>query len=81
MSKSSEKSNQGRFAEEAADLVFRGRKSFGGYYKSLNLQSYEAWLKSVEGEGQGKQFEAALARYFLDEGERYAAHLLRVAGA
>jgi hypothetical protein len=38
-------------------------------------------LKSVEDEGEGKRFKTALARYFLDEGERYAAHLLRVAGA
>jgi len=55
-------------------------KAFGGY-EALGLKSYEAWLKGVEDEGEGKRFRKAIARYFLDEGERYAAHLLRVAGA
>jgi HK97 family phage portal protein len=64
---------------EEIPMVEKG-KAFVGY-EAANVKSYETWLKSVEDEGEGKRFKTALARYFLDEGERYAAHLLRVAGA
>ena len=82
MSRSSDDEAQDRFAEEVSGLVFheRASKSFKGY-EALGLKSYETWLKGVEDEGEGKRFRKAIARYFLDEGERYAAHLLRVAEA